>query len=190
MGRGAGVLVAGLLVATLAACGGEDEPETAPSPSESTSESSPSPSPTKTEEPLSEFEDEPQVKAVREFLELSALAVNRGDEQMSNARGVMTARGADVLPSTIARDVGLYYPGPVPFTPTSVRVDAKEATVPGCVLADGFAKKNEKAGKPARKRQVIAVNFGLVKVDGTWKVDSAKPGALACKGVEVEAVTW
>lgn len=56
-------------------------------------------------------------------------------------------------------------------------------------MADGFAQ-NEKTGKPARKRQVIPVEFGLVRVKGEWKVDSARDGAVECKGVKVKAVTW
>lgn len=94
--RTAGPLVAVLLLTlspVLAACGGDDEPEAASTPRESTTSTTPSPSPTRTEEPLSEFEDEAPVKVLRKYLALSARAVNKGDAEMTNARGVMSARG-------------------------------------------------------------------------------------------------
>ncbi len=160
------------------------------SPVESSSDTpDPSPSASPTTRPLSRFEGRPPVKATRAFAAGIGRAVNKGDDQLRGMSRLLTANGQAVLPEGAAEDAGLYYPGPLPFTPLRVKTDGPRSTVVACVMGDGWAQ--DRASKlPARALNVIPIEFRLVKVDGRWKIDDAVPTGQDCRSVNVKGVPW
>lgn len=161
-----------------------------PSPGESSSETPETkPSASPTTRPLSRFEDKAPVKATRAFAVGIGRAVNKGDGQLRGMSRLLTANGLAVLPDGAAEDAGLYYPGPLPFTPLRVKTDGRRSTVVACVMGDGWAQ--DRASKlPARALNIIPIEFRLVKVDGRWKIDDAVPTGQDCRSVNVKGVPW
>jgi hypothetical protein len=192
--------VAGLvsaLLLTTAGCGGDGEAAPQPKPQSSeptpsvsaTPSESPTPSPSPTVKPLSRFEDEPPVQAAREWAERYARAVNRGHRDFAGMASIMTRRGQQVLPQLAAEDFGLYYPGPLPFTPTGVRRNGGTARVVGCYWVEGFALK-QRGGVPAKDRLVIPALLRFKKRDGQWKFDGFFDHDHACGNIPVKGIGW
>lgn len=191
--RTSGVLVAVLLALSpvLVACGGDEEPEAEPTPSESTTSATSSPSPTKTEEPLSEFEDEAPVKAVRKWATAVGQAVNERQRTMESVGAWATPSGVDVSRRVYASDLdaGYEWPGPQPFTPVRVSTDGGSATMVGCFLSSGWSR-DPKSGKRVAKREVDAFRFELARRGKRWKVSDISNAPADCSGVEVKGVRW
>lgn len=194
-------VVLGAAVLTTAACSGGSasagpEPERARTPvtSPSTHPSSPAPSettpsPSPTARPLSRFEGAAPVKATRTLAAALGRAVNQRQRDIRLARPFLTAHGARVVPGYMAEDYGRYYPGPNPFTPTSVTVHGRRASVTVCWQGGGWAQKRA-SGLPAEKRDVFHGTIYLRKQQGRWKVDDMLYSPGSCAGVRVKGVAW
>lgn len=172
---------------TLSGCGGTPAPVGTPSPAVATTSASSKPTATAT--PLSRFEDQAPVKAVRTWLAAAARAVNAGDVRVRGAAGVLSAEGRRSMPGTLSDDRGRYYPGPMPFTPTRVDVTGATAKVYGCLTGDGFAE-DRATHRPARGRKVLPVQFWLSRDGGHWRIDNLYDAAVACRRVRVVDVKW
>jgi hypothetical protein len=190
----AGVLAAVALVAS--GCGGSDaKADPKPSASESTTTSAtPTPTPTPTEEPLSPFEDRPEVKALRAYFVAVARAVNDRDRDLSSIAAFATPAGVEATRSPVAGDIehGYLWPGPEPFTPVAVRSRKGKATVSTCLVTVGWSV-HRKTGKPVfkpKERKVGSVHFDLVRSQGTWKVDGIVFGTGDCASVKITEVRW
>ena len=204
MGRRAGALrpATALLAVSallLTACGGSDEPAadepvkatSTPSPSASSEAPSATPEaePTPTAKPLSRFEDEAPVKVARTWAAAFATAVNDRDRELRALAPLTTAEGHDRMVGYGAEDAGLFYPGPLPFTPVGVRVDGTAAQVPMCLWAEGFAL-DRKTKQPAKPRLIGQVALTMVKQGGAWKVDNLVEDDVDCSRTNVKGRGW
>jgi len=191
------VLCAVIASAALVACTSSSKPKQTPLGSTSapstltTPATTPTPSPTTTV-PLSPFEDDPAVKALRTWASLAAKAVNAGGRFTDPAlRQVMTPAFAKNMQYVLGTDIGLYYPGPVPFLPLSVRaVNSTVHAIQACFVSTGFAQKPA-THKAAEPRSVVAVDVRGQLVAGVWKVSQQQAtSAFSCKTARVAMPTW
>jgi hypothetical protein len=87
-------------------------------------------------------------------------------------------------------DVGFYYPGPLPFTPVSVKTSGSTSTVGVCMLAKGFAQ-NRKTKVPAQEREIYAGDFTMVVSKGRWKLDNiVGTPKRDCSKTKIKGVAW
>ena len=187
--RPVAVLTAVLLLGTTAACS-DDEPLAQPlSPSRSAVPSaqespSPSPAPSPSPTPLSPFEADPAVQAVREYLVVSAQALNAKNLSLPALRALSTASRQAEHDELFAEDLGTYFPGPPPTAVVGVRVvSATKRHVAVCELDDGFAL-DKPGGRPTEPRLVVAGRYEMALEDGRWKVDTAVlDDGRSCDGV-------
>jgi hypothetical protein len=192
MGRtwGASVLVASALTGCLAlssCAGGEDTSADEPTTSSSSTAPSASESPGPTPEPLSRFEGDPAVKAARAWAAAAARSITAGQSDLARAKPFMTANGQRVIPPLAADEIGLKYPGPVPFSPTAVDHAGDKATVQVCFWSAGFGL-DRQTGQPAHAREVIPMQFAMVRQGGTWKIDAFYSSQASCSKVPVKGV--
>lgn len=194
--KAVGVTAASALLAVTAACGGEAE--SAPEPVGASSEgSAPSstptvtetPTPTPTERPLSRFEDEPQVVVARKWAAAMARGINAKDRSFKAAAPFMTKAGRERVNPDAEPDIGLRYPGPMPFTPTDVTVNGRRAEVSVCWWALGFAL-DAKTKRPADKRKIEPATLFVKKEGNRWKVDDLLSAQGDCSKVPVKGVAW
>jgi hypothetical protein len=157
-----------------------------PSAAESESPSEPSVPPTP---PLSRFEEEPPVIAARAWGAALARSINKRERDLATAKRFMTRAGQERFPGYAAEDLGLYYPGPQPFTPTAVTVHGKQATLDLCWWSQGFAQ-DRGTKLPARKRSIDPARLMLEKQRGRWLVDDLAAGSGNCSKVPVKGVGW
>jgi hypothetical protein len=183
----------------LTACGSSDEPaadkpvEATSTPSASATSEAPSPTPEAqpkpTTKPLSRFEDEAPVKVARAWAAAYGTAVNEGDENFASLAAFTTPAGRDRMVGYGAEDAGLFYPGPMPFTPVGVRVDGATATVPMCMWLEGFAVER-KSKQPPKPKLVDGVDM-VLKKQGQWKVDAVIVAEdVDCSRVSVKGRGW
>jgi len=185
-------LCAVLLLLT-AACG-DDSPAaqpvmptatiTAPASASPSPSRSPSPSPSPSPEPLSPFEADPAVIALRTFVLEAANAVNAGNLALPALNAVSTPNRQDESRRSFASDLGGYAPGPYPFTPLDVQVvSPTERRIPLCTVETGWAL-TAPGGTP-REPRAIGPGLATVKlVDAVWKVDSIVDNkGLSCTNV-------
>lgn len=192
-------VVGSLLVAT-AACGrGESAPEpqlpvgaqgttAAPSATPTPTETQ-TPSPTPTTRPLSRFEDEPPVIAARKWGAAVSRALNKRQADLADAKRYMTRAGQERFPEYASVDMGLYFPGPQPFTPTAVTVHGRQATIELCWWSYGFAQDRE-SRLPTQKRGIEPGRLTLKKQKGRWLVDDLVMQDGDCSRVPVKGVGW
>ncbi len=195
--RAATALVA--VCAVLTACGGSVEPaadepvkaSSAQNPNASSAPGSPAPEaqPKLTAKPLSRFEDEVPVKVARRWAAAFATAVNDGDRELQALAPLTTAEGLDRMVGYGAEDAGLFYPGPLPFTPVDVRVDGTAAQVPMCLWAEGFALER-KTKQPPKPRLVAGAALTMAKQGGSWKVDDLVEDDVDCSRINVKGRGW
>ncbi len=196
------IAVASLAVAamSMAACSSGNSPKAKPadpstSASSSSSSSSPTPSPTpSTSAPLSPFEADPAVVALRAWASQSAKDFNAGQTFTDPALTALeTAAFVPITAETYASDAaaGLHYPGPLPLSPQSVTVvSPTEHDVNACVVGTGFAV-DPKTGAASGALTVVPSIFKLVLVDGAWKLNAIPPTApFSCATVRVPEQTW
>jgi hypothetical protein len=180
------------LGATACGGGGEDATDT-PSSTPSTTSATPTPTPTTTAtpaaEPLSVFEDRPEVVSLRAWAVAQSQDINHGDRQMPRAAQLETPHGRQVVPGYAAGDMGLYYPGPLPFTPVAVKSSGGKATISTCWWSEGWAQ-DKASHKPARKKQVVPAIVQMRRTGGRWLLDDVTPGSADCHGVKVKGVRW
>jgi hypothetical protein len=182
----------------LAACGGSEqraadkplEASSTPGPTAS-SEASPTPEaePEPTVKPLSRFEDEAPVKVARKWAAAFATAVNDRDRELRALAPLTTTEGLDRMVGYGAEDAGLFYPGPLPFTPAGVRVDGAAAQVPMCLWAEGFAL-DRTTKQPPKPRLVAGAALTMAKQGGTWKVDDLVADDVDCSRINVKGRGW
>jgi hypothetical protein len=195
--------VASSVLLLTAACGGGDSSAAqqpvgaessgaavSPTPSPSAAESeSPSEPPTPTTAPLSRFEDEPPVVAARAWGAAVARAINKRERDLAGAKRFMTRAGQERFPRYTAEDIGHYFPGPQPFTPTQVMVHGRQAAVELCWWSYGFAQ-DRKTKLPADKRSIAPGRLTLKKQGGRWLVDNLVMQDGDCSKVPVKGVGW
>jgi hypothetical protein len=202
MGRRAAARAATAIAATcalLTACGGSDEPaadqpveaSSTPAPTESSEPASPTreAKPKPSAKPLSRFEEEAPVKAARAWAAAYGTAINDRDESFATLSAHTTAEGRQRMVGYGAEDAGLFYPGPLPFTPVGVRVDGTAAQVPLCLWAEGFAL-DRKTKQPANPRLVAGGALTMVKQGGRWKVDDLVEDDVDCSRINVNGRGW
>ena len=193
-----------LTVVTLmgaAACGavlGDDPPKPTPSATAPTT-ASPSPAfstpaPTVTASPTqpaavptSPYENRPQVVAARGWATAVARAINDDDRDLGPARSLMTPHGRDVLPPLFINEFSRFYPGPVPFTPTSVTVQGSRAIVSICLVSSGFSRAKGTTTTDARRVDPARITFA--RQGDSWKVDELQSRSGSCADVTVEDLT-
>ena len=191
----AGAVVA-LAVLALTGCGA-DRPTTAPPtaapPSTGASTPSlpppPSATPTPVDQPLSAFEADPAVQALRAFYVAAAQALNADDFSLPSLRTVSTAARAERNAADFAVDRGGYVPGPTPFTPVGVQVaSATRRVVAFCGLEAGWVL-TAPGGRPTQAEVVSAGEVALVLDQGVWKVDRISKTSTPCAGVPIQRRT-
>lgn len=164
----------------------------AASPSESpsaTESEPPSEPPTPTTPPLSRFENEPPVVAARAWGAAVARAINKRERDLASAKRFMTPAGQERFPGYTAEDIGHYFPGPQPFTPTQVTVHGRQAAVELCWWSYGFAQ-DRKTKLPADKRSIAPGRLTLKRQGGRWLVDNLVMQDGDCSKVPVKGVGW
>jgi hypothetical protein len=188
---------AALLVVVAAGCTSSSKPSAAPvSPSTSAvtspsvSSSAPAPSPTATK-PLSPFEADPAVMALRAWAAEAARTVNTGKYDSPALDQLMTPAFAKGIKAILGEDVGLTYPGPIPLQPVGVEVtNAHARVVKVCDMYEGFAR-SPKTKRPARAAKIAAADVYVASNSGRWLVDDLTlASGFSCKGVKVARPTW
>lgn len=180
---------------TAAGCG-SDEPTTAapvaqaptaqPSP---TTSPSPTPVPSPTATPLSPYEGDPAVAALRTYLAAVAQAVNSSDLQLPALLASATAERAAVHDEIYGPAVGSYYPAPSPVAVLGVQVVSEtERSIAVCSPESGFLL-DAPGGSPTEPLEVLGGRFVVVLEGGAWKVDDAVgDDAVSCAGVPLQGV--
>jgi hypothetical protein len=191
------VVLCGLGLTAVAGCADAADPATAPSstsstttPSTTTSTSTTTAAPpttAATTTPLSRFEGKASVVALRAWAVAAARSITAGDAAMKAVVPHATANGLSDTRYASADDMGLLYPGPLPFTPVKVTESGSAATVLACLQSGGWGQ-DPKTKLPKSKRAVIAADFTLKKVAGRWKVNSFVGSTRSCSKVTVKGV--
>ena len=128
------------------------------------------------------------MKALRAWSAAYAKSINARDYKFAAARPYLTSSGLALMGAISPSDRGLYFPGPLPFTPTKVTVSGETAVVLTCAWSTGWAQ-NRKTKLPAQPRRVDSVQFTLKQSNG-WKLDSAGSTKGSCSSVSVKGVGW
>lgn len=189
--------VAGMAVLALAACTGGDDPPPSTSTSTTSGSGTTTPSSTTTAAPsttalppLSRFEDDPRVKAVRMFAYEYGKAVNAKSANYKPWLATMSPAGQAVRKDFIQGDLGYQYPGPVPFTPVALQGSGSPSKVIACMQITGFSL-NPKTNQPAEKTSIDPVYVKVSKVKGAWKVDTIGDQAgTSCSKTKVVGRAW
>ena len=166
----------------------------APSTSSVITSATPTPTPTPTPSstaPLSPFEQDPAVKAMRAWAAQAARTVNSGHYNDAALSALMTAGLGKTMRHVFNGDVGLYYPGPLPFTPVSVKVvSATERDMRLCVVGTGFAEKRT-THRPAEALKVLPINAAAVLSSGRWLISKQDTASdFSCSRVAVARPRW
>lgn len=155
--------------------------------------STPAPSPSSNAKPLSAFEKDPAVQALRAWADRAARAVNAGKGYGGAALTALeTPTFVPLVKNVFASDKGLRYPGPVPFTPIKVASpSATERQLSVCFVAYGFAV-DPKTQKPPKKLTLFAANVPMIRSGtGRWRVDHLQTtNSFSCRGVKVALIKW
>ena len=189
---GAAVLAMGVLGTVLSGCGGSsDDPgpsaSTSVSPSAAPTTATPSPTKPPKAKPLSRFEKRPQVKVTRQWAVAYARDINARQYHLPRSAAFETEHGRTVVPNIDKSDMGLHFPGPLPFTPVAVSGSGAGAQVTICLWEQGWGQKH---GKPAGKKKIGPAVFLMKKVAGAWRVDDLQVATADCSGVRIKGVRW
>jgi hypothetical protein len=98
----------------------------------------------------------------------------------------MTRKGRQIMPTRFSQEIGLRYPGPVPFTPVAVRADGDVVT---CMWVAGWGRA-EATGKPAERKKVVPMRIDMDRVRGKWRVSDLLYSEADCGAVDVRGVRW
>ena len=134
----------------------------------------------------SAYENDPAVKDLRAYYVAAARAVNARNFQLPALVALSTQGRAARHPTVFGPDVGLFTPGPLPFTPLGVRtVAAGHKQVVYCDISDGWAL-TSKGGRPARPFRLSAARSDQLLVRGHWIVDHIRAAeGTSCNGVTI-----
>jgi hypothetical protein len=193
--RAAGVVLVTALGASLAACGGSDEPTTSGPTSAAPTSASASPSASASATPsdappaLSRFEDEPAVQAARAWAKALATDINNADTTFAASAPLTTKEGRKGLDFYTKSDIAakLQYPGPLPFTPVRIREAGSTTTVVTCTWTDGWGL-DPATQKPKDKRVVQGEDFVMKKTAKGFKLSRFNDHAIDCSDVNVKGV--
>lgn len=194
-------VAAGVLALTVSACGGSAKTPAVAAPASPipTQAAAPSLSPATTTTPpktvtapkpklaaLSAYENDPAVKDLRAYYVAAARAVNSRNFALPALVALSTQGRATRHSTVFAPDVGLYTPGPLPFTPLGIRtVAAGHKQVVFCDIYDGWAL-TKRGGRPARPFLVTAARSDQLLVRGHWIVDHIRAAeGTSCNGVTI-----
>lgn len=182
------VALCGLLALGVAGCGEDGSPTDAGPQRDASASSTPTDAPTQSPsaEPLSAYEDAPQVEVARKWAAAAARDVSAGKAQLPTARKFMSEKGHQVVPTRFSQEVGLTYPGPVPFTPVAVRSDGDVVT---CMWVAGWGR-DKATDEPAEKKKIAAMRIDLDRIEGQWQVSDLLTSEADCSGIDVQGVTW
>lgn len=160
-------------------------PPVTPTTTPATSASRPS---TSSAKPLSPYEQDPAVKAIRAWDAQAARTINSGKYDDAALNAFMTPALAKQMKAVIGNSVGLRFPGPAPLTPVSVTaVSGDERSVGVCAVTSGWGV-SKTTGKTTQKIQVSPVRIGVQHTGGRWLLDSVSDGNFSCKGVKMPGV--
>jgi len=187
------------LVAGCTSSGGSTGGSTPPGPlpissnsttDDATTSSTPPPSPS-TSAALSHYEGDPGVAALRKWAQTAARTVNSGHYISAQLRQLMTPSVAKEMKRTMGTDVGLHYPGPIPFTPVRVGVTSTTSRqIDACFVSTGFAQK-PRSDKPAKPLKIIAVRTEETMTSGKWLLSGLfSTDSFSCSGVPVPKPTF
>jgi hypothetical protein len=101
---------------------------------------------------------------------------------------VSTPAGVQASKGMASEDLGLVYPGPLPFTPVKVVESKGVATVQVCLQSRGWGL-NPKTKLPAESREIVPADFTLKRTGAGWKFDSVAGSRRDCSGVKVKGIT-
>lgn len=197
--HGGAVLAAALVALPLAACGGEEGPVDAPdggpaasgrpTPSESaTPTPTPTPSATETARPLSRFEDEATVRAMRRWAAALAEDLTVDDRSFGRSGRFLTPAGQENFVRYYDEEFGLEYPGPLPFTPVRVNTTGDRADVVACIWTAGWGV-DPRTGQTVEAREITGVRTFLIRQARAWKLDSGQTAPINCDDVRVRGVS-
>jgi hypothetical protein len=164
-------------------------PTAAPTTADTAGDASSNPTATEPTGPLSPFEKDPGVKVLRRHYAGLAEAVNAKNPNIADLTQTSTKARAARHAQIIKPDLGLHYPGPIPFTPLATSVTGSTEKVAMCVISDGWAV-NPTTGAPAHPEQVLRLTATLVKHGGAWRVDSIVRVPGSCAGVQIAEVKF
>jgi hypothetical protein len=174
-----------VLVGALVGCSSSDptvSPPTAAPQSPSVAPTTAAPSPSVSKAPLSPYENDPAVKALRKFYAAVSKAINARNLRLPELDAWSTPRRQLRNAVLFKTELGLRAPGPLPFTPLGVRSNgANSRSVLICAM-DGF-NVDPKTGKPTRPRVLLPGQATLVRDGGRWKVDFLVKAKFSCAGV-------
>lgn len=158
---------------------------TPPASAPSSPSRTPSPSPTKSK-PLSSFETDAGVIALRKWAAEAARTVNSGRFDSPALDALMTKAVAAEMKQTFGSDVGLHYPGPLPFLPLAVSVpNATTRSIKACFVGAGFAE-TPGTNKPAAKLTLVPVLATEQMSSGVWLLARQNATTVfSCSGVKV-----
>jgi len=185
-------LAAAVLLAT-AGCG-SDGTAAGPAPTSgtpTTASSTPTttpPAPAPTEPPLSRFEDEPAVKAIREWAIILGKGIPKAD--LSGLSRVSTGEALSATKAGFDGDFGNEWPGPQPLTPVVVKRAGQRTTVDLCYLAKGWSLDPKTHTPVAAKRLVEAARFTVRDRGGRWLITSIYSSEIDCSDIPVKGVAW
>lgn len=183
-------LLGGVVSACSSSSGGKHEPSSSTPPPSTTnsSVSTPPPSTTSSTPPLSRFENDPAVKALRRWAAQVGRTINAGHEDDAALDALMTPTMKRGIKPVTGGEVGRHYPGPVPFTPISVTLQSSvERELKVCVVAGGFSI-DKNGGRT--KHKVIPIRADLTRVGGRWLLNHFYTASFSCTGVHVAEVAW
>jgi len=193
-----------LAAGALSACTGEPEPVTPVTPSATSptstasSSSAPRTSAPRTSAPTataSALEDDPAVQALRDYLAGYALAVNNGgDPDIPEVVDTATPEQVERVRGNVQDEIGLEYPGPVPFGAVSLSTDtAARKDVVGCLVLRGYAE-DPATGAPRDQRAVVPAVAVMENREGSWLANGIYtqnlPETADCSAVRIEEETW
>lgn len=140
---------------------------------------------TKPSKPLSRFEADAAVRALRAWARQAALTINKGKFDGPALDALMTPKLRRSMKQILGNSVGYRYPGPLPFTPAAVRRSSPtERHVDACFVTDGYAL-DPKTGKRSGRHHVTAIAAQLRRSDGVWRLDVFAAGEFSCRGVHI-----
>lgn len=165
-------------------------PQVSPTSTTGTADRGTRRSPTVAARPRSRFERNPAVRVLRTHYVGLAKSVNLRTADVPELVRTSTTARAAVNPSVMRTELGLHYPGPVPFTPYAVRVvDSRTREVLMCAVDEGWGR-DPATGRPARPWSVVRLVATVVRVDGRWLVDRIVRTPGSCVSVRIYEVMW